>query len=259
MNRTDGDLLSLPARFANMSNQPTTENLASTEIPAQPPPQVPGPPRPTQEPEFELDPCIGVVDVLSESERTDLLASEAIVEEGLSNFVQVGLALGRIRDRELYRTEFESFAAYYQAKWNFQHAHVHNLIKAAQLFSKLSAGSPKPDHLSQVRPLLSLEPDSAQNAWQHAATLSHGRKVTARIVKRAMKDLHLNTKSSAGKTGTRQERSAQREAITGLIGDLMRLISQNAAPSLLLERVEVLNSHFQRLFALDRKHKRNVA
>jgi hypothetical protein len=54
---------------------------------------------------------LGTLDVLTDVEQADLPACEEVVGSGCNSFVQPGLALARIRDLRLYRTEFDSFEA----------------------------------------------------------------------------------------------------------------------------------------------------
>jgi hypothetical protein len=55
---------------------------------------------------------LGVVEALSATEQADYDVCEAVVQKGWDAFVQVGLALARIRDKKLYRAEFNSFEEY---------------------------------------------------------------------------------------------------------------------------------------------------
>jgi hypothetical protein len=88
------------------------------------------------------------LDVLTDVEQAELSACEEVVGSGRNSVVQVGLALGRIRDLRLYRAEFDSFEAYCQAKWQYGRRYVDQLISAAQVFTRLRAFSSdqKPEH-----------------------------------------------------------------------------------------------------------------
>jgi hypothetical protein len=55
-------------------------------------------------------------DVLSAGDREALSAYEAVIEAGLTAFVQVGLALLAIRDRRLYRETHHSFETYLEER-----------------------------------------------------------------------------------------------------------------------------------------------
>ena len=143
--------------------------------------------------EVTVSPVLGAIEVLSPAEQAELYACEEVVASGWQSFVQVGLALGRIRDLGLYRTEFESFPAYCRAKWQYGRRYVDQLISAAQVLTLLRAISShqKPEHETQVRPLVGLTPDQAQRAWEHAVENAGDRRITARMVKSAVNELGL--------------------------------------------------------------------
>jgi hypothetical protein len=108
-------------------------------------------------------------------------------------FVEVGLALARIRDDRLYRAEFPTFEAYCQTKWHCGRSYVYHLISAAQLFTQVFADgkAPKPSHESQLRPLVGLSSEQVQLAWGRAAQNAGNGRITARLVKTAVQELHL--------------------------------------------------------------------
>jgi hypothetical protein len=108
-------------------------------------------------------------------------------------FVEVGLALARIRDQRLYRAEFPTFEAYCQTKWHYGRRYVYHLMSAAQLFTQVFADGkgPKPRHESQLRPLMGVSPEQAQLAWERAAQNAGNGRITARLVRTAVQELHL--------------------------------------------------------------------
>ena len=127
---------------------------------------------------------LGVADALSEAEEGEYM--------GWHTFVDVGLAFARIRDSRLYRVDFDNFEAYCRVKWQYGHNYVDRLISAAQVFRHLMTKShQKPEHETQVRPLIGLSPEQVQLAWEAAVAKAGGRKITARLVKSAMQDLQL--------------------------------------------------------------------
>ncbi|MHC1767677.1 MAG: hypothetical protein AB9869_25935 [Verrucomicrobiia bacterium] len=65
-----------------------------------------------------------------------------------------------------------------------------------------------PQHESQVRPLIGLKPEEAQLAWTCAVESAGGRKITARLVKRAMEELGF---AAAPKPDSRIDRNAKAE------------------------------------------------
>jgi hypothetical protein len=58
-----------------------------------------------------LSPVLGSVETLTDSEQADLWACEEGRGSGSQSFAQEGLALARIRDRRLYKVDFDSFEA----------------------------------------------------------------------------------------------------------------------------------------------------
>ena len=128
---------------------------------------------------------LGVVEALSDEEGIKLLSCEAVIDTDCNGFTDVGLAFAQIRDGRLYRGEFEGFEAYCQAKWQYGRRYVNQIISAAQLFTHLGANcSLKPQHESQLRPLLGLTVEQGQQAWDHAVKNAGGRRITARREKR---------------------------------------------------------------------------
>jgi hypothetical protein len=100
-----------------------------------------------------LDSLLGVAEALSEGENAELRACEAIIAGGWQAFVEVGLALARIRDARLYRVNYDNFEAYCKAKWESGRNYVDRLISAAQVFTHLMTISHQiPDHETQIRP-----------------------------------------------------------------------------------------------------------
>jgi len=138
-----------------------------------------------------LSPVLGTIEGLTEVQQAELYACEEVIGSGWNTFVQVGLALARIRDGELYLSGYDSFEAYYRVKWQYGRHYVNRLISAAQVFTHLVTicHQTKPEYESQVRPLVGLTPDQAQVAWERAIEKAGGRKITARLVKAAVQEL----------------------------------------------------------------------
>ena len=113
-----------------------------------------------------------------EAEQLDLYSCESVLEMDEQNFVEVGRALGRIRDGRLYRGDFPSFDIYCRQKWQYARRYVDDLIASAELSRHLSANcaQQKPWHESQLRPLIGLTKEKAQAAWDHAVQMARGQK-----------------------------------------------------------------------------------
>jgi hypothetical protein len=128
-----------------------------------------------------------------------------------------------------------------------QHA---RLISAAQLFTHLLANCKhrKPDHASQLRPLIGLFPQHAQQAWEYAAEKAGGRKITAHLVKTAGQELQLAGETTPATRQPRQTKTQQRQLLDSAIGELLVLLSQKAIHDVLTQKVESLHGQIQALF-----------
>lgn len=83
---------------------------------------------------------------LSPAEISDLARFEKTIEAGELTFVEVGLALTAIRDRKLYRKDFDTFEGYCFQKWGWTHRRGNQLIKAASVVQAL------PENLGKIVP-----------------------------------------------------------------------------------------------------------
>ncbi|MHC1769243.1 MAG: hypothetical protein AB9869_34005 [Verrucomicrobiia bacterium] len=203
------------------------------------------------QPSPELPAILGELETLTDTERVRYQACEAIVATGWQNFVDVGLALAEIRRDRLYKEEYDSFEVYCREKWHYGRRHVYQLISAAELFTHLCAicAHCKPDHESQLRPLVGLTPEQAQLAWTCAVESAGGRKITARLVKKAMQDLGLAAPPKPVSKINRNAKAERRKLINDTIGQLLLLIGQKAAYEAILQHVEALQRHIQPLLA----------
>src|SRR5689334_8308030 len=94
---------------------------------------------------------LGEVSALTDAEQIEFYSCEAVLEMATTNFVQAGLAFGRIRDLQLYRVDYRSFDVYCREKWQYGRDYVDRLIAAAQVFTQLLTfcQHSKPEHESQ--------------------------------------------------------------------------------------------------------------
>jgi hypothetical protein len=190
-----------------------------------------------------LSPVLGSVETLTASEQADLWSYEEVLGSGSQSFAQEGLALAQIRDRRLYKVDFDSFEDYCRLKWQYSRRYVDQLIAAAQLFRYLSANCAerKPEHENQLRPLVGLTPEQAQAAWESATEKASGRKTTAQMVKSAVNKLGLGPQKQSGSVRTPQ--SERRVLISRTMSELLKLISDKADHDVLLEKARALESH----------------
>jgi hypothetical protein len=186
--------------------------------------------------------AIGSVDVRTPAEQIEFQECEAIVRKGWVHFAEVGEALLRIRDKELYKNEYHSFKAYCQERWGFGHSKVWGHISAAQVQNNLAAipGIPMPECEAQVRPLISLSPDLAQQAWVRALGWSSDGYVPARLVKRAVKQLVNNEhpEVAVGQIANRQQRCRLRNSVRTGFKELLALLFQSAERDVLVVKVQ---------------------
>lgn len=92
---------------------------------------------------------------------------EAIVSAGLESIANVGLALLAIKDRELYRPEFETWISYLDHRWKMTMDYAHKLIVAGGIVLKLrEAGLPEPSAVSHTRELAKVKPEAVTQVWE---------------------------------------------------------------------------------------------
>lgn len=128
--------------------------------------------------------------VISITESSRLEKLEAVIQRGLSNFVEVGKALVEIRDGKLYRESHATFEDYCRDKWNMAQQSATRFMRAAETVTVLKSepiGS-LPLTESQARPLTALEPEARREAWEAAKTAAaaEGKPLAARHVEAAV-------------------------------------------------------------------------
>ena len=106
----------------------------------------------------------------------------------------------------------------------------------------------KPEHETQVRPLVGLTAEQAQKAWDRAIEKAGGRKITARLVKAAVQELQPAVAQNPVTRQPRQNQAQQRKLIDGAVGELLVLLSQKASHEVLTQKVETLHGQIQALF-----------
>ncbi|NJO07342.1 MAG: hypothetical protein HC876_18520, partial [Chloroflexaceae bacterium] len=135
---------------------------------------------------------------LSLSEMDALVQCEAIIERGLKTFFEVGTALVRIRDLELYRIEYRTFEAYCADRWGISRPRAYELMNASQVVSAIAdkTGDPPaaplvvPQNEAQARPLTRLKDVAQQRAaWQQAVETAPDGRITAAHVEQVVKEM----------------------------------------------------------------------
>jgi hypothetical protein len=136
---------------------------------------------------------VRALSILSPAEVRELVTCEEIISQGWETFVNVGRALAAIRDKRLYRADFETFEAYCRRKWQYGKSHAYRLIGAAEVIASLSpiGDIPLPRNEAQVRPLLGLRADEVQAIWREAVKKAGKKNVTAKLVNQAVARFRL--------------------------------------------------------------------
>ena len=129
---------------------------------------------------------------LTTTEMRKLDELEAVIDRGIKTFTQVGTALMAIRDAKLYRTEYATFEAYCQERWQITRMRASQLISAVEVVENVNHGLQiaPPDSERQARPLAKLPAAEQPAAWQAATDKaeSEGRKVTAKDVENEVRE-----------------------------------------------------------------------
>lgn len=95
---------------------------------------------------------------------------EKVIQIGLQTFVDVGSALGEIREEKLYLRDFDTFEAYCQSRWGWSRQRSNQLISAAELVEKLPPTlAAKVETERDARALLSLEPAEQKQVIREAS------------------------------------------------------------------------------------------
>jgi ParB family chromosome partitioning protein len=113
--------------------------------------------------------------ILNIDESHELERCEVVIKQGLNTFIEVGEALFIIRDKRLYRREFNTFEDYCNHKWGMVQQSATRLIRAYETVTNLQSepiGSLLPQSESQTRPLTSLEPEIQKEVWKEVVKQS---------------------------------------------------------------------------------------
>lgn len=122
---------------------------------------------------------------------TDLAHLEGIVERGRQTFMEVGLALARIRDARLWAGKYENFDAYCKDRWGWGSNYASKLMRASEVAVTLrDAGTIVPvETESQARELAKAgTPEEQADVWQEAVTRSRGQVPTAATVRNVVEE-----------------------------------------------------------------------
>lgn len=159
---------------------------------------------------------------------------EAVIERGLTTFVDVGEALTEIRDSRLYRETYTTWEAYCQGRWGWSASRGHDLIRAAAIVALVS-GDTKPADERQARALRPLidQPEVLRDVW--AGVIERAERdetpITGPVIRNAVRD-RIRGEAAASEAELQEATAAwsdeQRDAVRPEVmrqrGQLMRLI-----------------------------------
>lgn len=131
--------------------------------------------------------CLSCEAMVQSDDASDYARLDAIVRNGVEVFVRVGEALREIRDRKLYRGEYQSFAEYCQSRHKISGRRAYQLITSSDVAKNVNHGSQLLPNLTserQARELAKVEPAKQAETWQAAneAAEAAGSPVTAAMV-----------------------------------------------------------------------------
>ena len=127
---------------------------------------------------------------LTKQEKTELEKLCAVIEDGLSKFLEVGKSLMEINKRKLYRETHETFESFVSEKWGIQKSRAYQLMEAAEIKTELSTigGDSITDEITNERQLRELSkvgtealPDIVEKIA--AKCEAEGCKPTAKVIK----------------------------------------------------------------------------
>ena len=137
-----------------------------------------------------------------------------------------------------------------RARWQYGRHYVNRLIAASQVFAHVVTNChQKFDHESQVRPLIHLLPEQAQQVWDYAAEKCPNRRITAKHVASAARQLNLSRPSNPVQKQTGATATEKRRLVTEAMTELLTLLHQKADHPTLVEKAESLHRHIRAAFA----------
>lgn len=125
---------------------------------------------------------------LAVTDRKDFTKLDSVIAKGLATFVDVGRALLEIRDRKLYRENYETFEQYCSQRHQLEERRAYQLMDSASIvedLKKLNHGSTFPSNERQCRELLCVPDDALPTVWQEVCVHAErdGVPITAKLIR----------------------------------------------------------------------------
>lgn len=140
-----------------------------------------------------------------------LAKAEATIERGLATFMEVGAALGQIRDGKLYREQHDSFESYCRDRWNFTARRANQLMDAAEIGTMVPILNER-----QARELTPLKDDPAAVKAAHAEAVETGEVTAASLNGAVAKRRKVEPEAPHREAGDRSEGDAPTGAVESL-------------------------------------------
>ena len=139
---------------------------------------------------------------VSATDHDDFARFDGIVRRGMATFIEVGLALAQIRDRELWRAGgHSSWAEYCRMIGGLSKTHANRIIASARVSSHIAEVAPigvTPGNEAQARQLTRLkQPDQQILAWTRAVERANGQP-TAGMLSEVVAELMAGESPSEG-------------------------------------------------------------
>jgi hypothetical protein len=166
--------------------------------------------------------------------QLELGKEEKIIERGMKSFVEVGTALMRIRDSDLYTVTHNTFESYCKERWGMERRQAYRLIDGAKVAELCPIGH-KPSSESVARALTGIRNEGGEldlikigKVWQKAVDTAPDGNVTAKHVKnivkgkiRNPKQVKLNGDTSGLKLGSQAMNTAETAImhLKGILGN----------------------------------------
>ena len=125
--------------------------------------------------------------MLSKPETARLAELEALIEENMQQFYNVGQALTEILESRLYRSEHGNFEDYCVERWGFRRNYAYRLIEAAKVIGDLSPIGIQqlPSSERQVRALAKVPEGERAGVWTDAVDAAGGKQPSGRQIEEA--------------------------------------------------------------------------
>lgn len=121
-------------------------------------------------------------EALTRHDRATLIRLEDVLATARRWAMEEAKALLVIRNRRLYRATHQSFEAYAQERWGFEHSHAGRLCQWAEVLDQLSPfGDDVPRREAHARPMYGLAPQQQRDVWRTTLRRHRGRQTAADV------------------------------------------------------------------------------